>query len=309
MVKSVLETTIHGLADARDSAVIPFVIPDEPILSKHLLKVQKCLAGNYHKCLDLVIHSSGGDIHVTYQLAELLRLHCERLTAIVPLYAKSAATLLTLAADELIMGELAELGPLDTQMLERLGGGKINYTSALNPFKTLEQLQRFCLETLDVTVKIILTRADLSVDEALKHAIEFASQVSRPLFAQLNTEKLGEYSRALAVGKEYGERLLRRYSHWNSFDEIDNVLEKLIRGYSSHDYIIDFKELKDLGFAVRLPDASEKASIEALVQAVLKTSQTSIFCISAESTFEQTAKKRPSEKEASDANFQGLEET
>ena len=124
------------------------------------------------------------------------------------------------------MGEIAELGPLDTQMREQERGG-MKYVSALNPFKTLEELQRFSLETFDVTVKMLLARAALSVDEAIKHSMDFASRIVTPLFSKLDTEKVGQYSRALAIGKEYGLRLVRRYSKWKKQRDIDTILENL----------------------------------------------------------------------------------
>ena len=55
----------------------------------------------------------------------------------------------------------------------------------------------------------------MDLDECLKHAIEFVRGTTGPLFTQLNAEKLGEYNRALAVGTEYGERLLRRFTAWD----------------------------------------------------------------------------------------------
>lgn len=63
--------------------------------------------------LDLWLESPGGDAHAAYKLALLLRAHASRLRVVIPDYAKSAATLLTLAADEIYVAPVAELGPLD----------------------------------------------------------------------------------------------------------------------------------------------------------------------------------------------------
>lgn len=278
MSESELKRLCGQLASIHKSTVVTAILPKEPLLPKHLLEIQEFIGEKKCKNLDIVLHSSGGDINTAYQIIELLRCHCKHMTTIIPLYAKSAASLFILGSDKVVMGELAELGPLDTQIAEREKGGR-KYTSALNPFKTLEELQRFSLETLDVTVKLLLTRADLSVDEAIKHGMDFASRISTPLFAQLNSEKVGEYSRALAIGKEYGERLLRRYTKWQDADHRDAILEKLIRGYPSHDYIIDYKELKEIGFNVSLPSKDERPILEAIVRCVLKLSQTEILCV------------------------------
>ena len=234
-----------------------FLCPWESLAHKHLDELQAALGDQHFKEVDLVIESRGGDIHVAYQIVEILRLHTERIFACVPAYAKSAATLLCLGADEIVMERLAELGPLDTQVFEDTKG-KAEFTSALNPFKALEQLQAFSLEALDASVKMLIKRSDLSLNECIKHAIEFAVGTTSPLFAQLDPEKLGEYSRALAIGSEYGDRLLRRFANWDPLRRSD-VLNKLVHGYPSHDYIIDYRELRELGFNVKLfaPDESD----------------------------------------------------
>ena len=211
-----------------------------------------------------MIHSGGGDIHVAYQMVELMRMHTKRLFACVPLYAKSAATLICLGADEIVMEKLAQLGPLDTQVFEEKGG-KADFTSALNPFKALEQLQAFSLEALNASVKMFAERSSLSLDECIRHAINFVIGTTSPLFSQLDPEKLGEYSRALAVGSEYGDRLLRRFSNWDAMQR-STILEELVHGYPSHDYIIDFHELQELGLKVKLFPEDER---EAVINAIL----------------------------------------
>ncbi len=49
----------------------------------------------------LVIDSGGGYAQAAFQIANLFRRHAGGFTAVVPRYAKSAATLLTLGADEI----------------------------------------------------------------------------------------------------------------------------------------------------------------------------------------------------------------
>src|SRR6266853_184066 len=86
------------------------------------------------KTLEILIHSTGGHSSVSYRLAQYFRRHCKQLNILVPIMAKSAATLLSLNADQIFMGEFAELGPLDTQLRDDLdkGGG---YFSPLDEFR------------------------------------------------------------------------------------------------------------------------------------------------------------------------------
>jgi ATP-dependent protease ClpP protease subunit len=67
--------------------------------------------------LDLIVHSPGGDGVATDKMMDLCRRYCNGvLRVVVPLYAKSAATLMALSADEIVMGETSELGPIDAQV-------------------------------------------------------------------------------------------------------------------------------------------------------------------------------------------------
>ena len=241
-----------------------FLFLTESLGFEHVVWLRSMLGDYQFEEMDLVIDSHGGSIHAAYQVIELLRLHTKRINACVPLYAKSAATLLCLGAEEIFVDELAQLGPLDTQIYEEKKGGKGEFTSALNPFKTLEQLQKFSLETLDIAVKMIAVRSGMDLDECLKHAIEFVRGTTGPLFTQLNPEKLGEYNRALSVGTEYGDRLLRRFTSWDE-EKRKAILEQLVHGYPSHEYIIDYHELKEMGFNVSLFTDSEHTAVQKLL--------------------------------------------
>jgi len=242
----------------------------------HVIQLRDALGNRKFNELDLVVNSGGGSIHAAYQIVELLRLHTAKLNACGPFFAKSAATLLCIGSDAIILDELAQLGPLDTQIYEEKKTGKSEFTSALNPFKTLEQLQKYSLETLDIGVKMFTMRSGMDLEDCIKHAIELVRVTTGPLFNQLNPEKLGEYSRALSVGIEYGERLLRRFTTWDDQKRAE-VLERLVHGYPSHDYIIDYHELQEIGFEVKLFTEDERPAVHGLYKHI--SHQTFVECI------------------------------
>ena len=67
--------------------------------------------------LDLIIHSMGGDGLAAEKMLDLCRKYCAgKLRIVVPLYAKSAATLIALGGDEIVMGHTSELGPINAQV-------------------------------------------------------------------------------------------------------------------------------------------------------------------------------------------------
>jgi membrane-bound ClpP family serine protease len=72
---------------------------------------------NFPSELDLIIHSPGGLVEVTEKIVLMIRSKVKSLRVIIPDAAKSAATLLALSANEILMSDLSEIGPIDPQIL------------------------------------------------------------------------------------------------------------------------------------------------------------------------------------------------
>jgi ClpP class serine protease len=68
--------------------------------------------------IDFIVHTPGGLVLSSEQIAMALRRHSGPVTIFVPHYAMSGGTLLCLAAHEVIMDENAVLGPVDPQLGE-----------------------------------------------------------------------------------------------------------------------------------------------------------------------------------------------
>jgi ClpP class serine protease len=66
--------------------------------------------------IDLILHTPGGLVLATEQIAMALCRHPGKVTVFVPHYAMSGGTLLALAADKIVMDENAVLGPVDPQL-------------------------------------------------------------------------------------------------------------------------------------------------------------------------------------------------
>ncbi len=212
--------------------------------------IEKCRS----KALDFVVDSPGGDLNAAYVILRELRRRFPQLAAYVPLYAKSAATLLCLGADELILGELGELGPLDTQLEEKQRGDFPRTKSCLERFKTLEQLQRHAIETFNVTAETILGNSGMRPADACTIAADFAAKLCGPMYGQIEPDSLGQDARYLAIGQEYAERIVRRYRPdliESVNTDSDDIIQALVSGYPAHDFVIDLEELADLGLPAR----------------------------------------------------------
>lgn len=68
------------------------------------------------KPIDLILHTPGGLVLASEQIARALREHTGKVTVFVPQYAMSGGTFLALAADEIVLDRHAMLGPVDPQI-------------------------------------------------------------------------------------------------------------------------------------------------------------------------------------------------
>lgn len=85
--------------------------------------------------IDLIVHTPGGLVLPSDQIAYALRRHPGKVTVIVPHYAMSGGTLMALAADEILMDPDAVLGPVDPQ----LGSMQHGYYPAASILRALEE--------------------------------------------------------------------------------------------------------------------------------------------------------------------------
>jgi len=79
--------------------------------------------------IDIILHTPGGLVLATEQIANALIRHKGKITVFIPHYAMSGGTMLSLAADEIVMDENAVLGPVDPQL------GQYPAVSILNVLK------------------------------------------------------------------------------------------------------------------------------------------------------------------------------
>jgi ClpP class serine protease len=66
--------------------------------------------------IDLILHTPGGLVLASEQIARALLRHRAKVTVMIPHYAMSGGTLIALAADEIVMAPSAVLGPVDPQV-------------------------------------------------------------------------------------------------------------------------------------------------------------------------------------------------
>ena len=72
-------------------------------------------SGVQERELDLLITSPGGSPDAAESIMGYLRTQFDHIRAVIPVAAMSAATMMALAADEIVMGNQSQLGPIDPQ--------------------------------------------------------------------------------------------------------------------------------------------------------------------------------------------------
>ncbi len=146
--------------------------------------------------LNLIIDSPGGDGTVAEKLIELCRAYCKKFRVIIPNRAKSAATIIALGADEIVMGHCSELGPIDAQVTVVVGGVP-RYVSAQSFIDAQENLEKEFSDRLGKNPKADvrdilqqLASLDVTFIDHCKKLMEFSRDVSRKNLSERMFSKL-----------------------------------------------------------------------------------------------------------------------
>jgi hypothetical protein len=207
--------------------------------------------------ITLVVDSPGGYAGSAYEIARMLQRHCGGFMAVVPRYAKSAATLLILGAPVMLAPD-AELGPLDAQVYDH---EREEQSSALNEVQALERLHLQAIEEVDQMVLLLVGRTGKKVATLLPYVLEFVAQMKRPLLEKIDTVHYTQQSRVLKEAEDYAQRLLRISG---LYDKPREVAGRLVNRYPDHSFVIDPEEASEFLRIVPPPNKEATEAIEAL---------------------------------------------
>ncbi len=154
--------------------------------------------------VDLILHTPGGLVLAALQIAQAVRMHKGKVTVFVPHYAMSGGTLISLAADEIVMSPHAVLGPVDPQL------GKYPAASVLKVVarKPVAEIDDETLILADQAEKaIVQLRAE--VKQLLEHSVDGkADELARLLSEGTWTHDYPiTFERAKALGLQVGSNM------------------------------------------------------------------------------------------------------
>ena len=206
------------------------------------------LPGKAKTTVDVWLDSPGGSARDAYKIALLLRSIACRVRVVIPDYAKSAATLLSLVADEIYMGPAAELGPLDVQLdYEKNPGMKV---SALDRIGNLNQITEAAREIVLGLGGEVRYTTRLGRAETVSVMADLASSLLKPLVSQVDPTILQQANRMLKEAADYGKRLM--LTREDCPRELAMSLpERLTKDYPTHGYAISLDEAAELGLPVK----------------------------------------------------------
>lgn len=234
---------IEQIEQSRGSRVLVYVTGDRPPavaqigddavrpMYAHLREM-----GSVEK-LDLFIYSRGGAIDVPWRIVTALRQTSKEWNILVPFRANSAATLIALGADQIILGRQGELGPIDPimniqRMIPQQGGPPI-----------LQQ-ENMSVEDIMAYTKFIHERAGLSDQEALSNALS-------KLTDRLDAVGLGNVYRTHLHIRDVALRMLQSRKKPVSEREMAAIIETLAERVYAHGHAIGLKEAEEIGLPVK----------------------------------------------------------
>jgi hypothetical protein len=199
-----------------DDYEVLFLFDDDKLTSFHSDRLYAAASPlrSSGKNILLILHSLGGSIEPAYLISKTLkRIAREKFSVAVPRRAKSAATLLALGADEIHMGMISQLGPIDPQVY---GLPALALGNALNH------------------VSDLVCKYPGSVDMLTKYLID-----------QAPIRTLGYFERVSESAAQYAERLLHGKTLAPGKTD-QQVAKHLVQHYKDHGFVIDTEEAKDL---------------------------------------------------------------
>ncbi|WP_353172499.1 SDH family Clp fold serine proteinase [Acinetobacter rudis] len=223
----------------------------------------KSLKKNGHRKAVLFLLTFGGNPHMGFRIARALQHHYEDgFTVVIPSSCKSAGTLISIGATELVIADEGELGPLDIQLSKSTE--LFEQTSGLDLPQAMSALRSGVTDSIrDVLIEVRMG-GRLSTKIASEIATNVTTGIYSPIFAQIDPLRLGELHRATMIAYEYGKKLSDKSENLKQ-----SALKQLIMDYPSHGFVIDRKEAKSIFKTVRSPNENELEIINNLSSIIL----------------------------------------
>jgi len=192
--------------------------------------------------LDLLLVSNGGDGTVAWRIVSLIRERVKKFSILIPHSAFSAATLIALGANEIVMHPHGNLGPTDPQVT--------------NPRKGIQ----FGTEDLQAFLRFAREQVGLTRQEPLRDIFQKFSE-------EVGFVAVGTAARSTQLSATIGEKmLLMHMTDRRGKKNARTISESLNTKYFHHGYPLSRTEAKEIG----LPVANADPAVEYLMWSIWK---------------------------------------
>ncbi|MGD1077610.1 MAG: hypothetical protein ABR881_04745 [Candidatus Sulfotelmatobacter sp.] len=179
--------------------------------------------------LDLFLCSNGGSGTVPWRLVSLFREYTKSFTVLIPYRAYSAATLIALGADEIVMHPFAEIGPIDPTVSNEFNpteprtGGRLGIS----------------VEDVKAYVTFIKTTVGITHEDELIKAVEALTDKVHPL-------ALGNVERFLTQSRMIARKILRTHMPETEEHTMEEIIENMASKLYFHGHPITDKRPKTI---------------------------------------------------------------
>lgn len=182
--------------------------------------------------IDLLIKSTGGDGLAAWRIISLLRTKAKKINILIPDEALSAATILALGANKIVMGKYGCLGPIDPQITITKNDGSV---------------EKFAYE--DLASFLNFSKNEVGLTEQ-KHIEKIFSKVCD----QINPMSLGFANRSSSLAVEIGQKLLLTHMSESEQTKAKEIATKLNKNFFNHGHTLFRDEAEKIGLKIEKPD-------------------------------------------------------
>jgi len=186
--------------------------------------------------LALVLYTIGGDTNTPWPFVNFLRGSCDELLVLVPFWAHSAGTLITLGADRIYMTRFGTLSPIDPSVT--------NEFNPQNPANPDEQIP--------IAVEDVLAFFELA-SETETHDTDLAADAFRQLAESVHPLALGNVKRNIEQIWQLAKKLIRLHTPDADDEALTALVRRLTTELYSHSHMITRAEATALGLPVEQP--------------------------------------------------------
>lgn len=251
------QSLMADISRKRGSQVIAYITGDRenvstriapdvlPVFHRHLRFLPAC------ERLDLFLYSRGGDVLTPWRLVHLIREWAADFSVLVPYRAYSAGTLICLGADEVVMGVMGELGPIDPSVV-----------SAFNPKDPVNPTARIPVNVEDVYSFLALARevAGMSNEEDRRKTFLLLAEKIHPL-------ALGNVHRNYLLVRSLAQKLLALRQTPPPAGQVRHIVDSLTEKLYAHNHMIPRREAStEIGLATTYPEPELESLLWALYE-------------------------------------------